>query len=241
LTSPEAQNLASHFIESVLALRPAIAVFDCDGTLWSGDAGRDFLFWEIERGVVGPDVAEAMLERYRAYERGEVDEEMICGEMVTMHQGLPIDALSTVAEEFFEEVVSPRIFTEMQELTSRLAENGCEIWAVSSTNDWLVEAGASRFGITGDHVLAASVHTEQGSATDRLIRVPTDELKVVAIREGIGKPVDAIFGNSIHDQAMLEIASHPFCVNPNPDLLQVAKKKNWPIFWPNGTNPKFPS
>jgi len=240
LTLTETQDLASHFIESVLALWPAMAVFDCDGTLWSGDAGRDFLFWEIERGVVGPDVSRAMLDRYRLYELGEVGEEVMCGEMVTMHQGLPIDALYTVAEEFFEEVVSPRIFTEMQELTRRLAESGCEIWAVSSTNDWLVEAGATRFGITGDHVLAACVHTEQGSATNRLIRVPTDELKVLAIREVIGKPVDAIFGNSIHDQAMLEIASHPFCVNPNPDLLQVAKEKNWPIFWPNGTKPKFP-
>jgi len=53
LTLSEPQTKASQFIESVLALRPEIAVFDCDGTLWSGDAGRDFFYWEIERGVVG--------------------------------------------------------------------------------------------------------------------------------------------------------------------------------------------
>ena len=39
-------------IESVLKLSPRLAVFDCDGTLWSGDAGEGFFDWELRRGVV---------------------------------------------------------------------------------------------------------------------------------------------------------------------------------------------
>ena len=38
---------AVQFVQQVLATRPAIAVFDCDGTLWSGDAGADFFYWEM--------------------------------------------------------------------------------------------------------------------------------------------------------------------------------------------------
>jgi phosphoserine phosphatase len=236
LNFTESQAQASQFIESVLALHPAIAVFDCDGTLWSGDAGRDFFYWEIERGIVSRLVADVMLERYRLYELGLVGEETMCADMVTMHRGLSVDPLYAAALEFFAEVVHPRIFPEMQALTHRLAEQECDLWAVSSTNDWVVEAGAAHFGFARDHVLAACVHTENGRATDRLLRVPTDELKVLAIREVIGKPVHAVFGNSIHDQAMLEIAAYPFCINPNSDLQRVAQRKNWPIFWPTGTN-----
>jgi phosphoserine phosphatase len=220
----------------VLALHLRLAVFDCDGTLWSGDAGRDFFYWEMQRGLVSPEVASAMRERYRLYELGEVDEETMCGEMVTMNAGVPVERLYAAGEEFFEEVVSRRIFAEMQQLTRKLSESGCELWAVSSTNDWVVEAGAARFGIARDHVLAACVSSNDGKATDRLVRVPTDELKVTAIREVIGRPVDAVFGNSIHDQAMLEITEHPFCINPNHDLEWVAKQKNWPVYWPNGTS-----
>jgi HAD superfamily hydrolase (TIGR01490 family) len=226
---------ASEFIASVLALKPAIAVFDCDGTLWSGDSGRDFFYWEIERGLVSLEVADAMLARYRLYAAGEVGEESMCGEMVTMHRGLPIDDLHRAAEEFFVEIVSPRVFPEMVELTRQLAAQGCELWAVSSTNNWVVEAGASRFGIARDHVLAAAVHIQDGCASDRLHRVPTGELKAVAIREVIGKRVDGVFGNSIHDHAMLEMAKHPFCINPSAELEHSAKEKNWPIYWPTGT------
>jgi phosphoserine phosphatase len=67
--------------------------------------------------------------------------------------------------------------------------------------------------------------------------VPTDELKVTAIQEVIRRPLHAVFGNSVHDQAMLEIARYPFVVNPNLDLAKSAKSKNWPIYWPDGTAP----
>jgi phosphoserine phosphatase len=223
---------AAQFLQSVLALKPQAAVFDCDGTLWSGDAGRDFFYWEIERGIVSREVAEPMLSRYQLYEQGMVDELSMCGEMVTMHCGLPVSGLYPAAKEFFDKVVASGIFPEMQELTRALVKNGCEVWAVSSTNDWVVEAGVERFGIAADHVIAACIQVEEGKATDRLSRVPTDELKAIAIREVIRRPVDAVFGNSVHDQAMLEIARYPFCVNPNPDLEVVARKRHWPIYWP---------
>ncbi len=225
---------ARDFIGSVLALKPAIAVFDCDGTLWSGDAGADFFYWEIERGLVSPKVGEWARARYQEYVAGRVSEVEMCGEMVTINRGISNEVLQRAATEFFEEVVSPRIFPELQELIRRLAEQGCELWAVSSTNNWVVDAGAKRFAIPPDHVLAACVEVENGCATGRLIRVPTDELKAVVIREVIGKPMDAVFGNSVHDQAMLELAKWPFCVNPNPDLEKIAQERGWTVYWPEG-------
>lgn len=235
MRASESGILASRFVESVLELRPAIAVFDCDGTLWSGDAGRDFFYWEIERGLVSREVAETMIDRYRRYDLGEVGEEAMCGEMVTMNRGVSIEDLHAAANAFFEKVVRPRVFPEMRELTGRLRDGGTELWAVSSTNNWVVEAGAVHFGFSRDHVLAACVLADGGRATDRLVRVPTDELKAIAIQEVIGRPVDAVFGNSVHDLAMLELAAHPFCVNPNPDLKKIAKYRNWPIYWPTST------
>lgn len=222
----------AEFVDSVLALRPSIAVFDCDGTLWSGDAGADFFYWEMERGVVSPEMAQWARSRYDGYKTGAVNEVQICGEMVTMNRGVSQEVMQRAATEFFDEVVSHRIFPELQELTRKLIAQGCELWAVSSTNNWVVEVGAERFGIPRERILAACVEIEDGLATERLIRVPTDELKVSAIRKVIGRPMEAVFGNSVHDQAMLEIAKWPFCVNPNPDLEQIAERLGWPVYRP---------
>jgi len=123
----------------------------------------------------------------------------------------------------------------MLRLTQGLADSGCELWAISSTNEWAVEAGVKRFGIPTQNVLAASVQVENGLATDRLIRVPSGPAKATAIREILGRPVDVCLGNSIHDLAMLEIAKIAIAVNPNPDLELIADGKGWKIYWPSGT------
>jgi len=129
-------------------------------------------------------------------------------------------------------VIEKRIFPEMQLLVRSLVTDGCEIWAVSSTNTWVIEAGVRRFGIPKERVIAASVVCEEGLATEKLIRVPTGPGKATAIREIIRRAPDAIFGNSVHDAAMLELARHPFAINPNPDLLELARDRNWTIYQP---------
>jgi phosphoserine phosphatase len=231
----ETSSPVQRFSDSVLALRPRVAVFDCDGTLWSGDSGADFFDWEVERGLIAPDVARWATERYKDYKAGNVGEDTMCGEMVTMNAGSSLQALQEAAEEFFSSVVEPRIFPEMLRLTRELDSIGCEVWAVSSTNDWVVREGVKRFGIPRRRVLAACVHIDEGQITDRIIRVPSGPGKATAIAEVVKKPVDVCFGNSIHDFDMLDVSRHAFAVNPNPDLEKIAREKGWQIYWPAGT------
>jgi phosphoserine phosphatase len=157
----------------------------------------------------------------------------ICGEMVQIHQGLSLAKLQEAAKVFFAEHVEKDIFAEMMELTDRLADRGCELWAVSSTNSWVVEVGAAKFGIPAIRVLAATVDANGDVASDRLLRVPTGELKATAIREHIKRSPDAVFGNSMHDFHMLEIARDAYAVNPNPDLVPRAEDRGWTIYWPD--------
>lgn len=220
------------FVQKVLATRPAIAVFDCDGTLWSGDAGADFFYWEMERGLIAPEVVAAIKERYNGYLAGQVSELAICGEMIQINKGVPLARLREAAREFFGEVVRPRIFPELLDLTHQLVAQGCEVWAVSSTNNWLIEEAAGVFGIPIERVMAATLAVDNGIVTDRLLRVPTDELKQTAIEEVIKRKVDAVFGNSMHDFAMLEKAKNAYAINPNPDLAVKAAELGWTVYWP---------
>jgi phosphoserine phosphatase len=248
------------FHAAVLATRPRTAVFDCDGTLWGPDSGLGFLLWSLEHGMVSPERQAWIKERYRLYEAGTVDEATICGEMVQLYAGLPVAAIRTSARAYYEARVVGHIFPAMAALVSALHDAGTELWAVSSTSKWVIEAGVwgdgrGRFQIPPERILAVEVAVEAadqtaglfptggpGNApehgpvrelvTDRLIAVPTDEAKAAALAVvGLAHP-DAVFGNSIHDAAMLAIARDPFPVNPTPGLRELARLQGWRLFEP---------
>jgi HAD superfamily phosphoserine phosphatase-like hydrolase len=222
------------FLETVLALRPRVAAFDCDGTLWSGDAGERFFDWEIKQGVVSNEVAQAMRARYVEYKAGRVSEDDMCGEMVTMHKGITEAAMMKAAADFMTSAFPGKIFVELQELVRHLREQGCEIWAVSSSNEWVIRTGMKAFGIAEDRILATKVELENGVITDRLVRIPSGPGKPKALREVVKKEIDVAFGNSRWDADMLAIAKHGFAVNPNPDLEAEARRRGWTMYFPDG-------
>ena len=223
------------FIDSVLRLQPRLAVFDCDGTLWSGDAGESFFDWELKRGVVPDEVVRWARVRYADYRAGKVSEDEMCGEMVTLHKGLREAAVLELTRAFFDKNFVTRIFPEMRELISRLQNSGCDVWAVSSSNEWLIRQAMKHFGIPAEKILAAAVEIENGIVTDRLTRVPSGPGKPKAILEEIGRVPDVAFGNSRWDADMLTMARDAFAVNPNPDLEQLAREKSWTTYWPEDT------
>jgi len=224
-------------IDSILRLGPTLAVFDCDGTLWWGDAGEGFFDWEVKRGILPDDVVRWARARYADYKLGKVSEDDMCGEMVTIHKGLRESEVLSHAGEFFETNFTERIFSEMRQLITELRNIACDVWAVSSTNEWVIGEAMKHFDIPQDKILAAAVEIENGMVTDRLIRVPSGIGKAKAILEVIGRPPDAAFGNSRWDLEMLAMAKRPFAINPNPDLLETAGTRGWRVYWPDGTAP----
>jgi phosphoserine phosphatase len=229
-----AQLTAEELQRKVLNLKPRVAVFDCDGTLWGGDAGFGFMTWSLEQGLVSRSTSDWIDTRHRAYRTGAVSEVQICGEMVQIYAGLRESELREAAARYVKEFVAPRVFPEIAGLVAALRAAGAELWAVSSTNKWVIAEGVRAFGIPESRVLAAEAAVADGTITSQLVDVPTDEGKAATLRRiGLDRP-DAVFGNSIHDLAMLEIAEHAFAINPSPALLQAAARNGWGWFRPAG-------
>jgi phosphoserine phosphatase len=223
---------AQEFERLVFASNPKVAVFDCDGTLWGGDAGYGFMAWSLEKGLVSRSTCDWADTRYRDYLAGNVSELAICGEMVQIYAGLREQELREAAARYVREFVQPRIFAEMAQLVAALKKAGVEIWAVSSTNKWVVAEGVRNLGFPEERILAAEVRVTSGLITSELVDVPTDEGKAATLKRiGIPRP-DAAFGNSIHDLAMLEAARNAFPVNPSEGLLEAAAKHGWGYFQP---------
>jgi phosphoserine phosphatase len=230
-------DFPASFLDFVVSLQPRAAAFDCDGTLWSGDVGEGFFDWELKQGIVSEAIATSMRARYADYKAGRVSEDDMCGEMVTMHRGMPESALLRATSDYFEHSFPGHIFPEMRELVGRLQQGGCDVWAVSSSSEWLIRAAMKHFGIPDNRLLATSVEIEDGIITDRIVRIPSGPGKPRALRDVATKDIDAAFGNSRWDTEMLAMAKHAFAVNPNPDLEATARQRNWTIYFPDGTRP----
>lgn len=231
-TRPITRWTLAELRSAALSPAPKIAVFDCDGTLWDGDAGLGFMTWSMEAGLLSRDATNWIGDRHRLYRQGEVSELQICGEMVQVYAGLRDEELRRAAARYFATHIEAQIFPEMQGLVADLRAAGSDIWAVSSTNNWVIEEGVRRFGIGAERVLAARVQVKDGLITSDLIDVPTDEGKAIALK-GAGMPhPDQVYGNSIHDAAMLKIAARAFPINPTPALAEIAAKRGWSVYYP---------
>lgn len=222
----------TEFIESVLNHKPLSAAFDCDGTLWSGDAGEGFFSWELEQRLVPAEIADWARSRYADYKAGQVAEEVMCGEMVTMHCGLREELVQQACDTYFAQAIAPNIFPEMRDLVERLRQSGCDVWAVSSSNQWIIRSAMRWFGVQQNRILAAEVAIENGIITDQLIRVPSGPGKPEAIRSVLKSALDCAFGNAIWDREMLALSNHAFAVNPNPDLKTIAIANGWTVYQP---------
>jgi phosphoserine phosphatase len=229
--------LQTGFIETVLSLKPRVATFDCDGTLWSGDAGEGFFSWEMDQGLVSKEVASSMRSRYADYRAGRVAEEVMCGEMVTMHRGMGEELVQQACDAYFALAIAPNIFPEMRELVGRLRASGCDVWAVSSSNQWIIRSAMRYFGVPQDRILAAEAAVENGEISDRLIRVPSGPGKPAAIRSVLPCAPDCAFGNAIWDREMLAMSRRAFAINPNPNLKELALANGWTVYQPEVERP----
>jgi HAD superfamily hydrolase (TIGR01490 family) len=224
------------FVDMVLSLAARVAAFDCDGTLWSRDAGEGFLDWEIRTELVSAEVGCAMRARYAEYKLGRVSEDEMSSEMVTMHEGMSENTMMQAAEEFMSRAFQGKVFEEVLDLIQQLRGQGCDIWVVSSSNEWVIRAGIKQFGVAENRILATKAEVQNGIVTDRLVRLPSGPGKPRALREFLdGKALDAAFGNSRWDTEMLAIAGHSFAINPTPELEITARERGWMIYFPDAT------
>lgn len=127
-----------------------------------------------------------------------------------------------------------RRHTQMYELVRALDDVGFDVWVVSATNEWSVQAFAERaFGVPRQRVLGNRVVADDdGILTDRT-RDPVlfGQGKVDIIEETIGRAPALVFGDSDTDLEMLQAATHLAVLIDRGEqvMLDAAAECNWAV------------
>ena len=120
-----------------------------------------------------------------------------------------------------------RIKPEMIKLVDSFNRHGANLWIVSASPQMLCEFIAKKFKIDLEHVIGTSA-SENGSNHQRF---PWGVNKLNILSESEVTHPLFVFGDSIGDLEMLDIAEYPVVVEGNSKkILQYAIEKDWWIY-----------
>ncbi len=211
-----------------------LACFDADGTLWNEDLGEALFRW-LAAGHLLPALgpARAPHDVWEEYE-ARVAENRTDGFAwaVQCMAGLKVADLKTWCRQLA--YAWPNYRPAMVGLVKGLHEVGYEVWLVSASNGWVIEASAPFVGADAARVLGMRVEVEGAVLCEAMVKPLTCNAgKVDAIRQRLGRTPDLAVGDSLGDLEMLESSKLALVVGrndkPNAELPKLAASRGWPV------------
>jgi len=212
----------------------ALAIFDLDNTLLSGDS--DYL-WGVflgEQGIVNADFYARENERfYQEYKNGKLDiMEFLAFSLRPLAENSLSDLL-TWREKFIAEKIRPIITRASYDLVGKHRQQGDKLLIITATNAFVTRPIADLLGI--EHLIATDPEMANGRYTGRVQGEPSFQHgKVVRLHKWLeSNDCDLagsyFYSDSHNDIPLLEEVTYPFAVDPDDKLKHYAVAKQWPI------------
>ncbi len=209
------------------------AFFDFDGTLIKGYSAMAFFKERIKtRDIDAKEAIQTLVESVNIERRGK-DITDLMDIVVKAQQGKSLEDLEDFANRIFNTKIAKMVYPDARILIDAHLSAGHTVVIASSAMLPQVEAAADDFGI--EHIICTELEVEDGEFTGKLaspVRWGDEKangVKEFAAEYGIDLTESFCYSNGAEDVPFLEIAGNPRPLNPDDDLLAVAKKRNWPI------------
>lgn len=212
-------------------MKPA-AVFDVDGTLIRGTSAERLLVpWLVRAGMIGVRqlgaaaalaAAYPLVGRTRALRRNK-----------RWLAGVEVDAVLCRMEPFLDEVVAPHWCTTTVERLESLRAQGVAPFLLSGAPDFIAEAVGARLGVEG--VVSTPMEVVGGRFTGRLAgahcfaEAKRCALEALARERDLDLHASWGFADQLSDVAFLECFGHPAVVDPDGELLRIARERRWEV------------
>jgi len=212
----------------------ALAIFDLDNTLISGDSDHSWgEFLVSEQRVDAQQFKKTNDQFYADYVAGSLD---ILAYLEFSLQPLTEMSMAELAElhqRFMQQVIEPMQLDKAKVLLQKHRDAGDRLLIIPSTNRFIVEPICHGLGVT--ELLATDAEIVDGRYSGKVDGIPTyKEGKVIRLNAWLKEQNETLEGSwfysdSINDLPLLLEVDHAVAVDPCPALRGVAEAKNWQI------------
>jgi len=207
-----------------------LVLFDLDDTLLAGDTEGEWVKFMIDNGIVKDETfLEKMAIFTDNYRNGRLDMFDYSNFLLGPLCGINELDLKEKVKEFSKKVVEKLSDVTTHDLLKRHSSDECVI--TSGTSSFLVKEISNELGV--ECCFGTDVEVINGSYTGKVSGRPNfSEEKVRRIKHWIGdRSFEDIYAysDSIHDLALLEFSNFPTVVNPDMQLMEIAKQRHWKI------------
>ncbi len=210
------------------------ALFDLDRTLVRKETGTLYVRWQREVGqATTRDLARVMV-WVAKYTLGILDTHAVAKKAISTLAGKPERVMIEECDAWFVSHVLPHVADEGRRKVAQHLAEGDLVAIVTGATPYVARPLARTLGIT--HVVASDLEVdERGVFTGRGIDPLCYGEGKVTRAEGLARMQgfdlgQAIFySDSVTDLPLLSRVGEPVCVNPDPRLRRLAKKRGWRI------------
>lgn len=212
----------------------ALAIFDLDNTLISGDSDNLWGDFIVEQGLVDEKSYAQQNEKFfQDYKMGSLDAIAYLNFVAKPLSNLEAATLKNLHKQFMQEKIEPVVLAKGLALVDKHRQKGDLLMIITATNRFITEPIAKRLGV--DVLLAADLEMKDGRYTGKPTGVPTfKEGKVVRLKQWVKENDEQLSGacfysDSHTDIPLLELVDHPVVVDPDDKLRAFAEHSGMPI------------
>jgi len=214
----------------------AAAFFDVDNTMMQGASVFHFARGLAARKffTTGDLVRFAVRQvRFRVGGEALIDTSDSREEALSFVAGRSVAEIVTLGEEIYDELMADKIYPGTRALAQRHLDAGQRVWLVTATPVELAQIIGRRLNLTG--ALGTVAATEDGVYTGRLVgellhgKAKAAAVRALAAREGLDLRRCTAYSDSINDLPMLSAVGTAVAVNPDGQLRDIARRRQWQI------------
>ena len=212
----------------------ALAIFDLDHTLLSGDSDHAWGQFLVDRGLVDPEVHQRRNDHfYEQYKAGSLDIHEYLEFAMRPLTEYDADHMHAERDIFLNDRIEPLVSQKARHLIRHHEERGDTLLIITATNGFVTYPIAERLGIA--HIIAPHPEVIDGRYTGKTVGIPSfQDGKVTRLKSWMEEHQHDMQGSyfysdSHNDLPLLRLVDHPVAVDPDPTLQAEAEANGWPV------------